>query len=163
MFLWVYIYIHRVCVYKWAYCWVKKPNNNTNLPTYLPYFSVARYANTTIYFGGLLRVRTVENKENGLCVGLQLRQLFDLHESLTFNIGKGDHVFILQCNLCKYTLEITTYIESILIVRWWHTSGLFCRTLQKEASDIPWVIEVFIFYFVCSSSRPNFVHKHSSS
>ena len=36
-FLCFYEYIHRVCVYKWAYCWGKK------LPTYLPYFSVARY------------------------------------------------------------------------------------------------------------------------
>ena len=45
MFLW--IYIHRVCVYKWAYCCVKK---NKKLPTYLPYFSVACYANTTTIF-----------------------------------------------------------------------------------------------------------------
>ena len=36
-----YEYIQRVCVYKWAYCWVKK-----KLPTYLPYFSVACCANT---------------------------------------------------------------------------------------------------------------------
>ena len=40
-----YEYIHRVCVYKWAYCWGKKEK----LPTYLRYFSVARYANTTIF------------------------------------------------------------------------------------------------------------------
>ena len=33
-FLCFYESIHRVCVYKWAYCWV------------LPYFSVACYANT---------------------------------------------------------------------------------------------------------------------
>ena len=47
-FLCFYAYIHRVCVYKWAYCWGEK-----KLLTYLPYFSVARYANTTIYFLGL--------------------------------------------------------------------------------------------------------------
>ena len=44
-----YEYTHRVCVYKWAYCWIKQQKS---LPTYLPYFSVPRYANTTIYFWG---------------------------------------------------------------------------------------------------------------
>ena len=46
-FLCFYEYIHRVCVYKWAYCWVKKKKK---LPTYLPYFSVT---STTISFFGL--------------------------------------------------------------------------------------------------------------
>ena len=32
-------------VYKWVYCWVKK----NNYCPYLPYFSVARYANTTFF------------------------------------------------------------------------------------------------------------------
>ena len=32
IFLCFYEYIHRVCVYKWAYCWVKNPTQN-NLPT----------------------------------------------------------------------------------------------------------------------------------
>ena len=46
--------IHRVCVYKWAYCWVKKKKKKEeDLPTYLPYFSVAHYANTTTFFLGL--------------------------------------------------------------------------------------------------------------
>ena len=42
VFMTTCICIHRVCVYKWAYCWVKF----FFLPTYLPYFSVARYSNT---------------------------------------------------------------------------------------------------------------------
>ena len=49
-FLCFYEYILRVCVYKWAYCWGKKGGGE--LPTYLPYFLVARYTNTTIYLGG---------------------------------------------------------------------------------------------------------------
>ena len=44
----VFMNIYRVCVYKWAYCWVKKKKN---LTTYLPYFSVARYGNTIFFFG----------------------------------------------------------------------------------------------------------------
>ena len=45
-FLCFYEYnIHRVCVYKWAYCWVKK-KKITDLPTL--FFNVGpRYANTT--------------------------------------------------------------------------------------------------------------------
>ena len=42
-----YEYIHRVRVYKWAYCWVK---NKNKIKIYRPtLFSVAHYANTTIF------------------------------------------------------------------------------------------------------------------
>ena len=47
-FLCFYGYKHRVCVYKWAYCWGKKKKKK-ELLTYLPYFSVARYANTIVF------------------------------------------------------------------------------------------------------------------
>ena len=44
--------IHRVCVYKWAYCWVKKKK----LPTYIPtLFFSTRYGNTTTIFFCLTR------------------------------------------------------------------------------------------------------------
>ena len=42
----LWIYTQGMWVGKWEYCLVKKKK----LPTYLPYFSVARYANTIFFF-----------------------------------------------------------------------------------------------------------------
>ena len=60
---------------------------------------------------------------------------------------------------CKAVLpeETTAELEPVMAVH--------CPTLAKGSKwhtiEI-WVIDVFVFYLVCSSSRPNFRHQHSS-